>query len=117
MISEHCCEFSNFGRRNDDCAIKVPAFRHSATIRTEITIYRPAFTSGRWLFSATFCLRLPLLMPILESLIKTFCIMTKDDVSQSKMGKILLPLVVVLGIIYIFKGGYAFGQWLYVLFH
>ena len=43
--------------------------------------------------------------------------MTKDDVFQSKMGKILLPLVVVLGIIYILKGGYAFGQWLYVLFN
>ena len=41
--------------------------------------------------------------------------MTKDDVFKSKMVKILLPLVLVVSIIYLFKGGYAFGQWLYVL--
>lgn len=43
--------------------------------------------------------------------------MKKEDLLKSKAVKILIPLVVVLGIITIFKGGFKFGQWLYVLLH
>lgn len=33
---------------------------------------------------------------------------------QSKAGKFLLPFVVLLGIIYLVKVGYNFGQWLHL---
>ncbi len=47
--------------------------------------------------------------------------MTPENYSKSKqyqnMLKFLLPLVVVLGVIIIFRGGYEFGQWLYHIRH
>jgi hypothetical protein len=43
--------------------------------------------------------------------------MSREEFLQSKYFKILLPLLVVWGIIVIFKGGYAFGQWLYAFQH
>lgn len=43
--------------------------------------------------------------------------MKKEDLLKPKVIKILIPLVVVLGAITILKGGFKFGQWLYVLLH
>lgn len=43
--------------------------------------------------------------------------MSKEEFLKSKYFKILLPLLVVWGIIIIFKGGYTFGQWLYAFMH
>lgn len=43
--------------------------------------------------------------------------MKKDDLLKSKAFKLLMPLVVVLGVITIFKSGIKFGHWLYVLLH
>lgn len=43
--------------------------------------------------------------------------MEKKPFLESTTAKILYPLLVVCGIIVIFKGGFAFGHWLYVLFH
>lgn len=43
--------------------------------------------------------------------------MKKDDLFRSKAFKLLIPLVVILGAIAIFKSGINFGQWLYVVLH
>lgn len=43
--------------------------------------------------------------------------MQKDDFLKSKTAKILIPVCVTLGAIMLFKNGYSFGQWLYVLFN
>jgi hypothetical protein len=43
--------------------------------------------------------------------------MKKEDLINSKVIQILIPLVIILGVITIFKGGFNFGQWLYVLLH
>jgi len=40
--------------------------------------------------------------------------MTKQEFLKSKYFKVILPLIIVWGIITIFKSGYAFGKWLYV---
>jgi len=38
--------------------------------------------------------------------------METQNFIKSKQFKILMPLIVVLGAIYLLKSGYAFGQWL-----
>ncbi len=38
--------------------------------------------------------------------------METQNFFKSKQFKILMPLVVILSAIYLFKSGYAFGQWL-----
>jgi hypothetical protein len=43
--------------------------------------------------------------------------MIKEEFYKSKIFKILIPLVIVLGIIKIAQGGYDFGNWLYHLWH
>ncbi len=43
--------------------------------------------------------------------------MKKDDLLKSKVLKFLIPLVIICGVITIFKGGFNFGQWLYILLH
>jgi nitrate reductase NapE component len=43
--------------------------------------------------------------------------MKKEDLVKSKVIKFLIPLVIIWGVITIFKGGFNFGQWLYVLLH
>ena len=43
--------------------------------------------------------------------------MKKEDLLKSKGIKFLIPLVIIWGVITIFKGGINFWQWLYVLLH
>jgi hypothetical protein len=43
--------------------------------------------------------------------------MKSNDISKHKMINILIPLVVVAGVIAIFKAGFNFGNWLYILLH
>ncbi len=43
--------------------------------------------------------------------------MKKQDLIKSKAFKYLIPLVIIWGVIVIFKGGISFGQWLYVLLY
>jgi hypothetical protein len=43
--------------------------------------------------------------------------MKNEDLLKSKAIKILIPLAIVWGVIIIFKSGFSFGQWLYVLLH
>jgi hypothetical protein len=43
--------------------------------------------------------------------------MQQEDKLNTKAIKILIPLAVICGVIAIFKGGFNFGQWLYVLLH
>ncbi len=39
--------------------------------------------------------------------------MTKQEICKSNYLKIMLPIIIVWGIITIFKSGYSFGQWLH----
>jgi len=41
--------------------------------------------------------------------------METQNFFKSKQFKILVPFVVILGIIYLFKSGYVFGQWLHTV--
>ena len=41
--------------------------------------------------------------------------MENQSFFKSKYFKFILPFVIVLGIIYLFKSGYKFGQWLYLM--
>jgi hypothetical protein len=43
--------------------------------------------------------------------------MKKEDLLKSKVIKFLIPLVIIGGVITIFKSGYHFGQWMYILLH
>ena len=43
--------------------------------------------------------------------------MKSPSTSENKWVKILIPLVVVLGAIYLIKSGYHFGQWLHIALH
>ena len=47
--------------------------------------------------------------------------MTQEDFFNSKdtrnLLKILIPFIVIYGAIVIFRGGYEFGKWLYVIQH
>lgn len=43
--------------------------------------------------------------------------MKKDNLLKSKAFKLLIPLVVILGAITIFKSGIKLGNWLYVILH
>jgi len=43
--------------------------------------------------------------------------MEPENVFKTKMGKVLLTFIIVLGIIGLAKSGYHFGQWLFTKLH
>ncbi|WP_262709080.1 hypothetical protein [Emticicia agri] len=43
--------------------------------------------------------------------------MKKQELQQLKMLKFMVPLVIIAGIISIFKAGYVTGQWLFAILH
>jgi hypothetical protein len=43
--------------------------------------------------------------------------MKKEELTQLKFLKLMLPLLIVGGVIAIFKAGFVTGQWLFVMLH
>ena len=43
--------------------------------------------------------------------------MKKEKFSNTKAVKLVISMLVILGVIVLFKSGISFGHWLYVLLH
>ncbi len=43
--------------------------------------------------------------------------MKKEELLNSKLVKVAIPIILIGSVIAIFRSGYHTGQWLYVLFH
>lgn len=43
--------------------------------------------------------------------------MNKEELMQSKWFKIILPIIILIIIIGVYRNGYAFGEWLYARLH
>jgi hypothetical protein len=44
-------------------------------------------------------------------------IMKQEEITKSKFFRIFIPIIIVCGVISIFKAGYATGQWLFTITH